>query len=124
MNVVDSSGWIEFLIEGANGPAFAEVIADHNNLLVPTIAIYEVYKWVSRQSGDAVADLAAATMRSATVIDLDPDIAVMAADLSAQRKLAMADAIILATAQRFDATLWTQDRDFDGIDRVRYLPRK
>ena len=123
MNVVDSSGWIEFLIAGSNGPAFRAVIDSSDTLVVPTIAIFEVYRWVARELGEPQADLAAAMMRNAVVIDLDSELAIISAQLAAEHRLAMADSIILATARRCGAVLWTQDADFEGIAGIRYIPR-
>lgn len=123
MNVVDSSGWIEFLIAGHNGPAFRAVIDSSDVLIVPTLAIFEVYRWMARELGEPQADLAAAMMRNAVVADLDSELAIVAAQLAAEHRLAMADGIILATARRHGATLWTQDADFEGIAGIRYLPR-
>lgn len=123
MNVVDSSGWIVFFGEAADRPHFREVIEARDHLIVPSIAIYEVYKWMLRERDADAADLAVATMAQARVVELDRDLAIDAAVLATRHRLAMADAVILATARSFAATLWTQDADFSGIEGVRYIPR-
>ena len=123
MNVADSSAWIEFLIEGPNAGHFAPILNDRTALIVPTIAVYEVYRWMERERSVDHADAAVAVMTESLIVDLDIDLAIDAADLAAEHHLAMADSIILATAQRYEATLWTQDADFEGLLNVRYLPR-
>lgn len=123
MNVGDSSAWIEFLVDGPNAEHFAPILTDRAGLIVPTIAVYEVYRWMSRTHAVEQAEAAIAVMTESVIVDLDIDLAIDAADLAVQHRLAMADSIILATARRFDATLWTQDADFEGIPGVRYLAR-
>ncbi len=121
--VVDSSGWLEFFADGSNAIAFAEPLATPADLIVPVITIYEVFKVVMRQRGENAALQAIALMRQGTVVDLDESIALSAAKLSLMHKIPMADSIILATAQQFQALLWTQDDDFEGIPGVRYFPK-
>ena len=124
MNVVDSSGWLEFFADGPNAGVFAPVIQRTADLAVPTISLYEVFKRVLKQRGEGDALVAVAMMQQATVVDLDASLALSAAKIAAAAKLPMADAIILATARALGATLWTQDADFEGMDGVRYaMPR-
>jgi predicted nucleic acid-binding protein len=124
MNVVDSSGWVEFFAEGPNGRAFQAVIQDTNHLVVPTICIYEVFKWLAHQLDEEAAIQAAGVMSAGLEIDLNRAIAMNAAQISAELKLAMADSIILATARAYQATLWTQDAHFKGLPDVRYLEKQ
>lgn len=93
-------------------------------MLTPTIAIYEVYKWVKRERSEDDAMYAAATMRKTRVVDLTDEIALTAADLSLAHKLPMADAIILATARAHDAEVLTTDSDFDGVAGVTVFSKK
>ncbi len=123
MNVVDSSAWLEFFAGGPNAGRFSTAITATANLLVPTLSIYEVFKRVLQQRGDNDALQAVAIMEQGRVIDLDRSIALAAARISADHNLPMADSIMLATARRFSATLWTQDADFEGLESVRYIPR-
>jgi len=95
-----------------------------DSLIIPTITLFEVFKRVRMQRGLGAALEAVAIMRRGTVVDLDGDLAIEAADLSAELRLPMADSLILATARRFNATLWTQDADFDGMEGVEFRPRK
>lgn len=120
MNVVDSSAWLEYFADGPNAEEFAQAIEDTGALLVPSITLFEVFKRVRVQRDSEIALHAVSQMRRGRVIDLDADLAVAAADLSADLKLPLADSVILATARAFNATLWTQDSDFDGLEDVEY----
>lgn len=122
MNVVDSSGWLEFFADGPNADAFAVPLGMRDTLLVPSITIYEVFKVVCRQRGEDAALQAAALMQQGTVVELAPSLAMVAAKTSLELSLPMADSIILATARLHDAILWTQDEHFSGVDGVRYFP--
>ena len=124
MNVVDSSGWIEFLGGGANANFFAPAISDASRLVVPTISVFEVCRWTRRELGSRRALEAMALMQQGRVVELDATLAMSAARLSLELKLPMADSIILATAQAQDAILWTQDDDFEGIEGVKYIAKK
>ena len=123
MNVVDSSGWIEYFTEGPNSAAFAEVMAHTDQLVVPTISIYEVYRWVLQKHGESDATFAIALMQQGKVVDLSVHLALEAARTRMAVGMPMADSIILATARASDATLWTLDSHFAGIQGVRYIPR-
>ena len=120
MNVVDSSGWLEYFADGADADFFAPAIEKTSELIVPTLSLYEVFKRVLQQRGEGDALQAVAVMIQGTVVDLDLDLALSAAKLSADLQLPMADCVMLATAQSQQAILWTQDADFDGIKGVRY----
>ena len=122
--VIDSSAWLEYFAGGPNAEAFAVPIEDLPHRLVPTLTLFEVFKRLLLQFGEAQALRAVATMRAAQVVELDADIAVEAARLSAQAGLAMADAVVLATARTRGAELWTQDADFSGLADVRYFPKR
>lgn len=123
MNVVDSSGWIEYLSGGSNATFFRKPIEDEEALLVPTLSLFEVYRHLVRHVGrDDALDIVAA-MRQGTVIELDDRLALDAAELSVAKKLALADSIMLATARVHGAVFWTQDADFEGLEGVR-LKRK
>jgi len=124
MNVVDSSGWVEYFRQGKNADFFTPPIQDLDNLLVPSICIYEVFKRVFQDLGEENALQAVGIMSSGREVELERKISIEAAKISIDLKLAMADSIILATARLREATLWTQDNDFEGIDGVRYFPKR
>ena len=124
MNVVDSSGWIEYFIEGENAKFFIPSIRDLDRLIVPTICIYEVFKRLLAERDEESALLAVGLMSHGREVELDRNIAIDAAQISRELKLAMADSIILATARAHDAILWTQDTHFNDIDGVRYIEKK
>ena len=123
MNVIDSSGWLEHFIGGKNANFFAPVIEDTANVIVPTIGIFEVFKrtLIDKTRDDALE--AVAMMYDGKIIDLDREIALIAAELSFELKLPMADSIILATARANDAILWTQDEHFKGLAGVKYIKK-
>ena len=123
MNVVDSSAWLEYFADGPNAGEFAEVIADVEDLVVPGVTLFEVFKRIRVQRDLASALYAVAQMRRGRVVDLDADLAVAAAELSAETGLPMADSMVLATARAEEATLWTQDGDFEGLEGVEYRVR-
>lgn len=124
MNVVDSSGWLEFFADGPNAGEFAAPLADKTALVVPSITIYEVFKVVCRQRGEDAALQAAALMQQGQVVELSSSLAMVAAKTSLEVALPMADSIILATARLHHALLWTQDEHFSGLSGVRYYPKR
>jgi toxin FitB len=123
MKVVDSSGWLEYFGKGANGERFAPAIQDSRTLLVPVICLYEVYKRVALQRGEEDALQAVAWMMTGTVVEINPEIALTAAQLSLEHRLPMADSLILAAARLHNAELWTQDEHFKGLDQVVYMEK-
>lgn len=123
MNVVDSSGWLEYLANGPNARYFAAPVEQIDDLIVPAISVYEVFKRMSRERGSTAAYEAAGLMYQGRVVSLDGILALNAAYTSGYRALPMADSIILATATFYGATLWTQDSDFSAIEGVRYIPK-
>ena len=123
MNLVDSSGWLEYFADGRNAKFFAPVLEDTENLIVSTINIYEVFKRVLQQRGEDSALQAAALMHQAGVMDVTSPIAMDAVKLSTELKLPMADSLILATARSCGAILWTQDAHFNGLPNVKFTKR-
>lgn len=123
MNIVDSSGWIEFFTAGTNGLVFKAVIEQRDKLLVPTINIFEVHKVLSRKLPAGAVQSCLDVMRQGRVLDLTDKRAVAAAEIATKHKLAMADAAIYSMAREFDGTLWTQDVDYNGLAGVRYFEK-
>jgi len=121
VNVVDSSGWLEYFANGKNASFFAPPIEDPSRLIVPTLSLLEVFKRVLQQRGEAPALQAVALMHQGRVVDLDATIALAAARVSVFERLALADSVMLATARSFGAVFWTQDADFAGREGVRYV---
>jgi toxin FitB len=124
MNIVDSSGWLEYFADGPNASFFSGPLAKTSDLVVPSITIYEVFKMVLRQRGESDALQSVALMQQGSVADLTTDISILAAKVSVECRLPMADSIILATSRVYGATIWTQDSDFQGIDGVQYVAKK
>jgi predicted nucleic acid-binding protein len=124
VNVVDSSGWLEYLADGPNADFFADSILATANLLVPTLSLYEVFKRVLQQRGEDDGLQAVALMQQGTIVELSAPLALSAARISLNDKIPMADSIMLATARAYGATLWSQDSDFENIPGVRYIAKK
>ncbi len=124
MIVVDSSGWLEFLTDGLLAEEYASSLRQPATVITPTIIMYEVYKHSKRLRGEAGAIDAVAAMQKTRVVALNDELALIAADLSIEHKLPMADAIVLATAQMYEAEVVTSDSDFDGVPGVTYIPKK
>lgn len=121
MNVVDSSGWLAYFADGENASFFAPAIEDTTHLIVPLICIYEVFKRLLILRNEHIALVHIGDMHQGQIADLTAPIALEAAKLSAELKIAMADSVILATSRAHSAILWTQDVDFKGLDGVEYI---
>ncbi len=124
MNVVDSSAWLSYFVGDNNADIFAGPIENIEKLLVPSMTITEVFKCILRQCDEDMALEAIAHMEQGQVISLDGHIAVNAAYYGHRYKLPLADSIIYATARKFDAVIWTQDADFETLEKVKYFPKK
>ncbi len=124
MILVDTCGWIEWLTEGALADSFAAYMQDPAELLVPTTVQYELYKWVKRESDENTALDTIALADDSLVIPLSTDIALVAADLSLSHKLAFADAVIYASARKYNVELVTSDDHFEGLPGVTYFPKR
>jgi toxin FitB len=124
MNVVDSSAWIAYLTGGPNAAFFAKPIEATEKLIVPVLVLYEVFKRIQRERDETAALEVVAELMQGRVVDLTANLALDAARLSVEKKLPMADAIILAIAQANNAVLWTQDGHFEGIEKVEYRAAK
>ena len=123
MNLVDSSGWLEYFADGPNADFFAPAIEQPSELIVPTISLYEVFKKVFQQRGDGPALQAIAIMQQGIVVSLDTSLALSAAKASVELGLPMADSIIFTTARTHGATLWTQDSHFESVESVQYIKK-
>ena len=123
MNIVGSSGWIEYLQDTPRADLFAAAIEDRNNLLVPTISLFEVHRVLSRSLPAEVVERCLNVMRLGRVLDFTDLRAVAAAQVAVRHQLAMADAAMYSMAKEFEATFWTQDVDYNGLDGVRYFAK-
>ena len=120
VNIVDSSGWIEYFTAGANGPLFRKVILQNDHLIVPAISIYEVHKRLSQLSPPHIVDECIAVMQKPRVISLTAERAIAASHIATKHQLAMADAMMYAIALEFDALFFTQDIDYKGLANVEF----
>jgi predicted nucleic acid-binding protein len=124
MNVVDSSGWLEYFADAPNAAFFSKPIQDTARLIVPTLSLFEVFKRIIQQRGEHEALLAMAAMNQGKIVDLTSALSMAAAKLSVVESLPLADSVILATARSYQAVLWTQDVDFKGKENVRFVGKK
>lgn len=124
MNVVDSSGWLEYFADTPRAKFFAQAIEEVDTLIVPSISLLEVFKRVLQQRDEGEALQAVALMQQGRVVELDAALALIAAKVGCEYKLPLADSVMLATARAHGAILWTQDSDFKGIPGVKYLAFK
>ena len=124
MNLVDSSGWLEYFAEGRNAGFFAPAIENTKLLVVSVVNCFEVFKRIAAQRDENSAMQAVVAMQEGTVVDLSLDLAITAAKLALDMKLPMADSIILATARLHRATVWTQDSDFAKLAGVKYVAKR
>jgi len=123
LNLVDSSGWLEYFADGKNAEHFAPVINDTERLIVSTINLYEVYKKVISERDEDDAIQAIAMMAQAKVFEITASIAMQAAKTSYLLKLPMADCLIYITARQQNAIVWTQDADFKDLEGVQYFKK-
>jgi predicted nucleic acid-binding protein len=124
MILVDTCSWIEWLTEGALAESFAPYLKDPADLLMPTTVQYELYNWVKRESDETTALDIIALSDESLIVPLNTEIALMAADLSLTHKLAFADAVIYACAEKYQTDLVTADDHFEGLPRVIYFSKR
>lgn len=118
IRVVDTSAWIEWLVDSALGQRLGSEFPDKPNCIVPTIVQLELSKWLVRELDEDQADQVLAYTQKCVVVPLDTTIALLAADLHRSCRLATADAVVYATARRQGAELLTCDAHFDGLPGV------
>ena len=123
MILVDSVGWIEFFTDGPLATEYARYLQKPSEVIVPTIVLYEVYKKVKNERSEEAALVAVATMQNAQIVPLNEELSLSAADVSLSHKLAMADAIVYASAIQQNAMLVTSDKDLKDLPRVTYFPK-
>jgi predicted nucleic acid-binding protein len=123
MRVIDTSAWIEWLIGSTLGKKLGKEFPEKAHCVVPTIVQLELSKWLVRETGEEEADRVIAYTQKCVVVPLDSTIALLAADLHREYKLATADAIVYATARRQGAVLLTCDKHFDGLPGARLFPK-
>ena len=124
MNIVDSSAWLSYFAGDANAEVFSTPIENIDKLIVPSITITEVFKYILRQRGENMALEAIAHIQQGKVVSLDSSLAIDAAKYGIDYKLPLADSIIYATGQKFGALIWTQDVDFKPLEGVKYYPKE
>ena len=123
MKVIDSSGWLEYFIDGPLAEQYAPLLANPTEIITPTIVIYEVYKRIKRERSEQDALYATSQLRKTWVVPMTSTLALEAADLSSEHRLAKADSVVYATAVHYGATLFTSDEDFSSLRWVIYYEK-
>jgi predicted nucleic acid-binding protein len=124
MFVIDYCGWLEWFTDGSLADKYEPYLADQERILMPAIVLYEVYKVLKREVGEEKALLAAGYMKNSTVIPLDETLALAAADIALQERLAVADAIIVAAARAEGCKIVTSNSDLKDQPGVIYLSER
>lgn len=122
-NVIDTCGWIEWLTNGTLAESFHPYFKHLNDLIVPTLIQYELYKWICREKDTTTALEIIGITEQAAIAPFDTNLALYAADISKECQLAMADAIIYATCLKSKATLITADKHFQSLPHVIYFKK-
>lgn len=123
MYLVDTCGWIEWMTDSPLSKNYSRYLNAPDSLIVPTLVQHELYKWLCREIDQPAALSAIAATQTAVVVPLDTSIALLAADITKELKLATADAIIYATARQHRATLVTSDAHFADLPQVKYFQK-
>lgn len=123
-SLVDATGWLEYFADGPNAAFFAPAIEDTSRLIVPVVVLTKVFRRVFQDAGEGDALQAAALLQQGRVVELDAGLALDAGRLAATEKLPLPSAMLLATARRHGALVWTQDADFANLAEVRYTPKR
>ena len=123
MNIVDTSLWIEYFAGTPLDESILNALYKNDELYVPTICLYEVRRKFLNDNDVAKAVTAIDIMKNGMVISINSEIALLASDISIQYKLPMADSIIYATSVLYNADIYTQDKHFQNLDRVRFFAK-
>lgn len=123
MNLVDSSGWIEYLLDTDRADLFAQPIEQRDALLVPVIALFEVHRVLGRKLPPEMVTKCLDVMRMGRVLEITDRRATAAAEVALRHRLAMADAMMYSLALEHGATFWTQDADYQGLAGVHWFPK-
>ena len=124
MVIVDSCGWLEWFTDGILADKYQEYLADQDNLLVPAVILYEVYKILKREVGEEKALKAAGYMKNSQIAAFDETLALSASAIALQDNLAMADAIIVAVSRSQNCTIVSSDSDLKHLPNVKFIAKK
>jgi toxin FitB len=117
--VLDTSCWLEVFDGSERAALYHKQAANIEQLIVPVITIYEVFKLLKRSVSYDAALRAATYLQRGLVVDIDAGLAMEAAS----NGLPLADSLIYATAQLHSAVLWTQDAHFEGLPGVKFFSK-
>jgi len=121
MKLIDSSAWIEYFREGSRASLIEKDLSPVHDLVVPTLVIFEVYRFLTKKIGMKEALFTITQLQKGQTLHLNEEIALYAAELSLTHQLATADSIVYASALISNAELITLDNDFRGLPSCRVL---
>ena len=123
MNVVDSSGWIEYFLDTASADNLAAAIEQTDELIVPSLSFFEVHRFLSRNADATRRDKCLEVMHRSKVVELTTQRAIAASDAAQKHRLTMANAVMYSIAREFNATFWTQDLEYKDLPGVSYYAK-
>ncbi|MGE0633252.1 MAG: type II toxin-antitoxin system VapC family toxin [Pseudobdellovibrionaceae bacterium] len=118
--VVDSSVWMEMIFDGPLRKKCEDRVKGMA-VLVPSSVLFEVYKKIKKQISEEVALETVAALSKYKTIEITRDIALLAADLSLEQNLGMADSLVLACANANKVGLITLDNDFTSVPNAQVI---
>jgi len=124
MNIIDSSCWLEYFAGTPLADVIGNIVENTDDLLVPSIVLFEVFKKLMVEVGEDKAIMAIAHLKQGHIVELDGDSAIFSAKIGREYNLALADSIIYATTLKYNATLYTQDHHFEKLRNVIYYKKK
>ena len=123
MNIIDSSFWLEYFAGTESGEIISDIVENTDELIVPAITLYEVFKKLLLERNEDDALLAVGHMKKGKIVDFTEELSLSAAKISVNHKIPMADSIIYATSIKYNCNLWTQDQHFEGLKSVNYFKK-
>ena len=119
--LVDSWAWIEYFKGSQSGLKAKEIIESSQKILLSTINASEIYHFLLKNKPAEAEKLIKFVLSSSFVIPLDSSIALKAAKIKYDKKIGLADAIVIATAEENNATILTGDDDFKEMKNVIFI---
>lgn len=123
MRVVDTSAWLEWMMDTPSGEEVRPHLPARGEWLVPTIVQLELAKWLTREIGEVAAEDVTAFTQLCVVAPLTTEIALAAARACRDHRLSIADAVIYATALERGADVLTCDAHFSTLPGIVFVPK-
>ncbi|MCX6156001.1 MAG: type II toxin-antitoxin system VapC family toxin [Candidatus Kapabacteria bacterium] len=123
MKIADSSVWLEYFADTTLAQSLEPIISETSELLVPSVTIYEVFRKTLIERTEHEAMTIISYMKKGKIIPLDDILALNAAYYGVKFKLPFADSVIYTVALNYNATLYTLDKHFQGLEHVEYFAK-